>query len=268
MNDSSPQQLFRAFLPQLTTARDKVFELSSLLMLHQSAAQSLVSLWFESLNTTSEDKKRQALLYVMNDVVIKTARGSDQPPDYLQAFSEVMDSVIACLVVGRNELLLEEVRQMVLVWEDEKNSVFAPLYMSRLKGKVAEAISTVLDEKSGASVMQNFDLTRMIRKVEIDREALEPLAEKVEKLSHYSTHPRRLPSNSHSEPSKLHDLRISLQEFQEKCECQLAAGSSALLSLCQELQTQYLVYNAYEARALRLSCSLSKDLIDKGDRPS
>ena len=268
MDSSTPHQLFRTLLPQLTTARDKVFELSGLLMQHHSAAQSLVTLWFETLNTTSEDKKRQALLYVMNDVVIKTARGSDQQTDYLQAFSEVMDNVIACLVVGRNELLLEEVRQMVLVWEDEKNGVFAPQYTSRLKVRVVEAIGAVLDEKSGAHVIQNFELTRMMRKIETDREALEPLAEKVEKLSHYSTHPRRLPSTPHSEPEKLKDLRTSLLQFQDKCERQLSERTSALLTLCEELQTQYQVYNDYEARAQDLSSSIdSKDLIDKGSRP-
>lgn len=269
MDSSSPQTLFTSLLPQLTTARDKVFELSGLLMRHQPAAQSLVSLWFEALNTTVEDKKRQALLYVMNDVVIKTARSSDQQTEYLQAFSEVMDNVIACLVVGKNELLLEEVRQMVLVWEDEKNGVFAPQYTSRLKGRVAEAINAVLDEKSGANAIQNFELTRRLRKIEGDREALEPLAEKVEKLSHYSTHPRRLPSNSHSEPEKLRDLRTSLLQFQEKCERQLAERSSALLSLSQELQSQYEVYNSFETRALELYTSIdSKDSLAQGSRPA
>ena len=268
MDSSSPHTLFRSLLPQLTTARDKVFELSGLLMQHQSVAQSLVSLWFEALNTTNEEKKRQALLYVMNDVVIKTARGSDQQIEYLQAYSEVMDNVIACLVVGRNELLLEEVRQMVLVWEDEKNSVFAPQYTSRLKGKVAEAITAVLDEKSGAHAIQNFELTRVLRKIEGEREALEPLAEKVEKLSHYSTHPKRMPSNPYSEPEKLRDLRTSLLQFQDKCERQLAERTSALVRLSQELQSQYEVYNSFETREQELYTSIdSKDLLAQGNRP-
>lgn len=262
-------QLFQSLLPQLTTARDKVFQLSGLLMQHHTAARTLVSLWFDALNSTHDDKKRQALLYVMNDVIIKTSRSSEQQTEYLQAFSEVMDNVIACLVVGRNELLLEEVRQMVLVWEDGKNCVFAPQYTNHLKLKVTEAISTVLDEKSGAHVIQNFEVTRLLRKIEDDRDALEPLAEKVEKLSQYSTHPRRMPSKFHSEPEKLKDLRICLQQFQEKCERQLTERTAALLRLSQELQSQYQVYNSFETRAQELSSSIdSKDSLDQGNRRS
>lgn len=269
MDLRTPQHLFQSLLPQLTTARDKVFELSGLLMQHHTAAPALVSLWFDTLNATSDDKKRQALLYVMNDVVIKTSRSSEQQTEYLQAFSDVLDNVIACLVVGKNELLLEEVRQMVLVWEDGKNCVFAPQYTSRLKAKVAEAISAVLDEKSGASVIQNFELTEMLRKVEGSRASLEPLAAKVEKLSQYSTHPRRMPSNSHAEPEKLRDLRASIQQFQEKCERLLAERTSALLRLSQELQVQYEIYNSFETRAQELYASIdSKDSLDQDKRRS
>jgi len=268
MDPRAPQQLFQALLPHLTTARDKVFELSALLMQHHTAAPALVTLWFETLNSTQDDKKRQALLYVMNDVVIKTSRASEQT-EYLQAFSEVMDNVIACLVVGKNELLLEEVRQMVLVWEDGKNCVFAPQYTGRLKVKIAEAITAVLDEKSGASVIQNFELTQLLRKIESNRDSLEPLAEKVEKLSQYSTHPRRLPSKSHLEPEKLRELRTCLQHFQEKCERLLTERTSALLRLSQELQSQYEVYNAFEVRTQELYTSIdSKDCLAQGNRPS
>lgn len=268
MDSRVPQQLFLSLFTHLTTARDKVFELSALLMQHHAVAADLVALWFETLNTTQDDKKRQALLYVMNDVVIKTSRASEQT-EYLQAFSEVMDNVIACLVVGKNELLLEEVRQMVLVWEDSKNCVFAPQYTGRLKMKIAEAISAVLDEKSGANVIQNFELTQLLRKIEGNRDSLEPLAEKVEKLSQYSTHPRRLPSKSHTEPEKMRELRTCLQQFQEKCERLLADRTSALLRLSQELQSQYEVYNSFEVRVQELYTSIdSKDSLAQGNRPS
>lgn len=260
----SPEQHFNSLLPHLTTARDKIFEMSGVLMQYHMHAPALVALWFQELNSCKDEKKRQALLYVMNDVIIKTSRTSDTRTEFLQAFSEVMDNVIACLVVGKNELLLEEVRKMVLVWEDSKNCIFAPQYTNHLKTKIMEAISTVLDEKSGAHVIQNFELTRTLRKIEVEHEALEPIAEKVEKLSHYAAHPRRMPSKPHSEPEKLKELRTHLQQYKEKCEKQLAERTAALLQLCKELQAQYQVYNSFVDREQELGLNIeSKSMRDQ-----
>ena len=261
------EQHFLSLLPHLTTARDKIFEMSGVMLQYHVHAPALVGLWFQELNSTKDEKKRQGLLYVMNDVIIKTSRGNDAQTEYLQAFSEVMDNVIACLVVGKNELLLEEVRKMVLVWEDSKNCIFAPQYTSHLKTKIMEAINTVLDEKSGAHVIQNFELTRMLRKIEVEHEALEPIAEKVEKLSHYATHPRRMPSNSHSEPEKMKELRTHLLQYKEKCERQLAERTAALLQLCKELQTHYEVYNSFVDREQELGLNIdSKSMRDQQDK--
>jgi hypothetical protein len=227
---------------------------------HHASAQSLVALWFQELNSTKDEKKRQGLLYVMNDVIIKTSRNSETQMEYLQAFSEVMDNVIASLVVGKNELLLEEIRKMVLVWEDSKNCIFAPQYTSHLKTKIMEAINTVLDEKSGAHVIQNFELTRLLRKIEIEHEGLEPIAEKVEKLSHYSNHPRRMHSKCYAEPEKLKELKVQLQQYKDRCEKQLADRTAALMLLARELQSQYDMYNSFMGREQELSLNIdSKD---------
>lgn len=248
MENAAVEQTFRSLAAGLSTARDKVMELSSLMLQWHRYAPKFVSLWLDSLIALREDKKRQGLLYVMNDVVIKTCRGGDT--GYLQAFPEIMDEVIECLVEGGNELLLEELRKMVLLWEDSTNSIFATQYTSALRGKIMTAITTVMEEKSGTSVIQAFELTRSLRSIELAHEAMEPVAETCEKLSRYVSH--RSHSTSHIEPEKTKELRANLIQYVSKCEQELKDRSAALIHLATELQTQYEIYNRYEDRARSL----------------
>ena len=248
MESAAVEHSFRSLAAGLSTARDKVMELSSLMLQWHNHAPKFVSLWLDSLLALDEDKKRQGLLYVMNDVVIKTSRGGDA--EYLQAFPAVMDEVIDCLVAGGNELLLEELRKMVLLWEDSKNCIFAPQYTATLRGKIMTAITTVMEEKSGASVIQASELTRSLRSIELAHEAMEPVAETCEKLSRYASH--RSTSTSSLEPDKVKELRTSLIQYVSKCEQELKDRSAALMRLATELQSQYEVYNRYESRVYSL----------------
>lgn len=244
MENAAAEQTFRSLAGGVSTARDKVMELSSFMLQWHMHASEFVRFWLDSLSSVQEDKKRQGLLYVMNDVIIKTAR-SDHA-EYLQAFPEVMDDVINCLVQSGNELLLEELRKMVFLWEDSKNCIFAGQYTSQLRSKIMIAISAVMEDKSGAGVIQTFELTRSLRSIELAHEAMEPIAEACEKLARYAHH--RSHSTSHSEPEKTKELRSNLIQYVSKCEQELKDRSAALLRLASELQAQYEVYNNYEVR--------------------
>lgn len=226
-------ETFETLVPTLTTARDKVYEVSSLFLAHPKSARALVAAWLHALTSTQDDRKRQSLLYVLNDVVVKSSRGPDS--EYLQAFSEVMDGVIGALAAVRQELLLEELRKMALVWEDCR--VFAAPYTLALKTRIMEAISSVLDEKSGAHAIQTYDLTRFLRKIE--QEAVEHNTEKLLR-KHYA------------EGDK--EVRTALALVRDKCERQLADRTAAVMMLSRELRKQFEEYNRVDDQGVtRLS---------------
>ena len=223
---------FEAMVDTLTTAREKVFEAASLFLSNAKQAREMVAAWFRVLAAVQDDRKRVSLLYVMNDVVIKTSRSQDS--DYLQAFSEAMDSVIVCLAAARQELLLEELRKMVLVWEDGK--IFAQQYAGTLKSRIMEAIGNVLDEKSGAHAVQTYDLTRFLKQIEVETEAVETAGDK---LTHFLTHPKKQLSTLHTEPEKLKEVKISLAQYREKCEKQVSDRTVAVMMLAREMRRQF-----------------------------
>ena len=102
-------------LISLSTAKDKIFEISNIMLAHQSNfSKQMVSLWFKEFSSLKEEKKKLAMLFVMNDSLIKSIRDS-KGDEYLKEFPLVMNDIIQVLIEYKSEYLLEELRKIIMV---------------------------------------------------------------------------------------------------------------------------------------------------------
>lgn len=224
----------QALMVSLTPAKDQVCALAQVML--QCPAASAVPAWLQELGS-AEERKRLGLLFVMNEVMLRTAQSTDM--QYLQAFAEILDRTIETLAKEKQEKLLEELRKMVLVWED--NRIFSLQFSTDLKTKLLTALNTVLDERSGAHLVQTFPVTRLLRQIEQAGEGLEPIDQKVKGLAQFLSQPRK--RNSQSDTEKVRELGANLKQYREQCERHLAAHITAIMLLTRELQAQYALYS-------------------------
>lgn len=104
--------MFTAALQEISTAKEKIFELSSLMLRHQqSDGASLVSLWLAYFKKCRGSPKKLALLFLMNDVLMKSVGESAQV--YLQEFSKVLEEVIEHLQRDKSKELLHELEKII-----------------------------------------------------------------------------------------------------------------------------------------------------------
>ena len=109
-------------LKSLSTAKDKIFEISSVMINHKTNySASLVSVWLKEFQSLKDEKKRLAMLFVMNDAIIKSSKES-RGDEYVKEFPKVIGDVIQSLADFKSEFLLEELRKIVMVW---KHCLFA-----------------------------------------------------------------------------------------------------------------------------------------------
>ena len=224
----------QTLIHSLTPAKDQVCAFAQVTL--QCQASSVVPIWLQEFSS-SEERKRLSLLFVMNEVILRTAQSTDM--QYLQAFAEVLEPTIEALMREKQDKLMEELRKMVLVWED--NRIFSLQFSTDLRTKLLIAINTVLDERSGAHLVQTFPVTRLLREIEQAGEALEPIDQKVKGLSQFLSQPRKC--KFHSDPGKMKEMCCNLKAYREQCERQLAAHITAIMLLTKELQAQYALYS-------------------------
>ena len=106
---------FLESLKGLSTAKDKIFEISNLMISHQStSAKKLTTLWLKEFQSLKEEKKRSAMLFVMNDTLLKSIRDT-RGEEYLKEFPLIMNDLIQSLIDFKSEYLLEELRKIIMV---------------------------------------------------------------------------------------------------------------------------------------------------------
>jgi hypothetical protein len=223
-------------LKSLSTAKDKIFEISSIMLNHQSShAEELVALWLKEFNSLKDERKRLAMLFVMNDAIIKSSKET-RTDEYVKEFPKVMQDIIHSLVEFKSELMLEEFRKIVMVWENPAAMLYVPQYTSQLKADIQEGINAIQDDRTGASVIQEFMITKRLKELENKHEANLELAKRVEALT--------------EKPIALKDLGISnfIEDYREKCEDELVERSEILLELGEMLEKEYKIYCGFNER--------------------
>lgn len=119
------------------------------------------------------------MLYVMNEVILKNSNPG-VGDEYLQAFSRFHPDIIENLIAYKSEELIELFRQLINIWEG--NSLYIKDYTQRLKSHVQEAQNAVINERSGASVIQKFDITAKLEALEQIRKSNAVLSEKADNV--------------------------------------------------------------------------------------
>jgi hypothetical protein len=220
----------------ISTAKDKIFEISSIMLNYQSShAGQIVSLWLKEFNSQKDERKRLGLLFVMNDAIIKSSKES-RSDEYVKEFPKIMQDIIHSLVEFKSELLLEEFRKIVMIWENPAAMLYVPQYTSQLKAEIQEGINAIQDDRTGASVIQEFTITKRLKELENKHEANLELAKRVEALT--------------EKPLAFKDLGITnfIEEYREKCEDELVERSEILLELGDLLEKEYKIYCGFNER--------------------
>ena len=231
-------------LKSLSTAKDKIFEISSVMINHKANySASLVSVWLKEFQSLKDEKKRLAMLFVMNDAIIKSSKES-RGDEYVKEFPKVIGDVIHSLVDFKSELLLEEFRKIVMVWENPASLLYVPQYTSQLKADIQEGINAIQDDRTGASVIQEFPITKKLKDLENKHEANLELAKRVEGLT--------------DKPSawKLPEIMNFIEDYKEKCEDELVERSEILLELADLLEKEHKLYSTYSERIEEIKNSL------------
>jgi hypothetical protein len=220
---------FLSSLVDLSTAKEKVFEVATIMCDHQKTHASIFTqLWMTHLSKAKDERRKLAMLYVMNEVVFRSSRAGKE--EYLKAFSEHMDDVVAVLSQSKSEGLLDELRQIVLVWEDPDNTIFIPTFTSKLRSDIERAKNFVIDERTGANIVQQFDLTRRLAALEAKNEEHRYLREHIDDI---------LEAGRASG-----DLEGYLEDFKVKCEDQLIERSNLIVELSKLLEAEVLDYTS------------------------
>lgn len=220
----------------LSTAKDKIFEISNLMLSHQAAhAKQIVSLWLKEFQSLKEEKKKLAMLFVMNDAIMKCSRDS-RGDEYLKEFPNIMHEILQLLVDFKSEYLLEELRKIVMVWEKPGALIYVSQYTTQLKSDIQDAINAVQDDRTGASVIQEFEITKKLSALENKHEANLEMAKRVEGLT-----------------EKIHAFKRSeilalIEDYKEKCEEELIERSGILLELGELLEREYAIYCGFNER--------------------
>lgn len=221
---------FLSSLVDLSTTKEKIFEVAGIMIDHQKThASSFTQLWLSHLSKARDERRKQAMLYVMNEVVFRSSRAG-KGEEYLKAFSEVMDEVVTTLTQSKSEALLDELRKIVLVWEDPENTIFIPTFTSKLRSDIERAKNSVIDERTGANIVQQFDLTRRLAALETKGEEHRYMLEHIDNI---------LEAGRASG-----DLDGYLQEFRVKCEDQLVERSNLIIELSRMLEAEVQSYSS------------------------
>jgi hypothetical protein len=217
---------FLSSLVDLSTTKEKVYEVADIMCDHQHThAATFTQLWLANLNKTKDERKKLAMLYVMNEVIIRNSRAG-KGEEYLKAFSDLMDEVLSALTQCRSEALFDELRQIVLLWEDPENTVFIPTFTSKLRSDIERAKNFIIDERTGANIVQQFDLTQRLAALETKSEEQRYLREQVDDIV---------------EAGKASgDLEGYLQAYKQKCEDQLVERSNLIIELSKLLESEVL----------------------------
>lgn len=212
-----PSTAIQSVMQGLTPAREQVYALAQVMM--ECQAGQGVQVWCQEFQG-GEERKRLSLLFVMNEVMVKTALTTDM--QFLQAFAEVMEEVVETLKRDKQDRLLEELRKMSLVWEDTR--IFSQQFSRHLKTLILQALNTVLDENSEAHLVQTFPLTRLLREIEQAGEGIEPIGQKVKDVDQFLSLTRK-------RPEKLREMKGNLGKYREQCIRNLAAHVTAITLL-------------------------------------
>ena len=228
---------FLESLKGLSTAKDKIFEISNLMISHQStSAKKLTTLWLKEFQSLKEEKKRSAMLFVMNDTLLKSIRDT-RGEEYLKEFPLIMNDLIQSLIDFKSEYLLEELRKIIMVWEKPGTLLYVSQYTFLLKANIQDAINAVQDDRTGASVIQEFEITNKLSALEIKHEANLELAKRVEGLT-----------EKH--------LTSQLEDYKEKFEEELVERSNILIELAELLEKEYKIYTDFPERLEEIKNSL------------
>jgi hypothetical protein len=229
----------------LSTAKDKIFEISNLMLSHSSSAKKLIYLWLKEFQSLREEKKRLALLFVMNDAIMKSAREA-RGEEYLKEFPQVMGDVLHSLIDFKSEYLLEELRKIVMVWEKPGALIYVSQYTSQLKNDIQDAINAVQDDRTGASVIQEFEITKKLNALECKHEMNLELAKRVEGLT--------------EKTAAWRDAEIMglVEDYREKCEEELVERSILLLELGELLENEYKVYCEFNGKIAEIKNSIDE----------
>lgn len=231
--EGEAEQALLSTLQGLSTAKDKIFEISRIMIAFQkSSAREMVNTWLREFINYKDDKKKLALLYVMNDVMLKSS-SENRGEEYLHEFSQIMDDIIAHLTEARLDSILEEMRRIVMVWEEPKTSIFVPQYTARLRAQIHDAVNQVLDDKSGASVIHNFEMTQMLASIEGRNENIRNLSKRLDHICAMLDHPQQKDRWNFTDSKQL------LEDFRGKCEQEILERTKALMYLSSLVQEEY-----------------------------
>lgn len=223
---------FSSSILSISTAKDKVLEISGIMLENQESSSSiLTSLWLEEFIKQKETKKKTAFLYVMNDLL---HRGVKEGNQYLSEFSNIFEDIIRHLVDIMSESLLEELRQIVCIWERPDKLIYIPEFISQIKESIQAGIYSVIDKKTGIELIQLFEVTQKLASAECLTESNLKQAEKIDSIL--------LHQKKHSKWTN-DEIRDILKSFQEKCEDELVERSNLLMDLSYMLQDQYEKYS-------------------------
>ena len=206
-----------------------------MLSLQSSHACEIVSLWLKEFNSQKDEKKRLGLLFLMNDTIIKSSKES-RSEEYLKEFPKIIQEIIHSLVEFKSELLLEEFRKIVMIWENPATTLYVPQYTSQLKAEIQEGINAIQDDRTGASVIQEFTITKRLQDLENKHEANLEIAKRVESLT--------------EKPFEYKSLGITsfIEDYREQCEDEVVERSEILLELGDLLEREYKIYCGFNER--------------------
>ena len=183
------------------------------------------------------------MLFVMNDALLKSIRDT-RGDEYMKEFPLIMNDVIQSLVEFKNEFLLEELRKIIMVWEKPGTLLYVSQYTSQLKVNIQDAINAVQDDRTGASVIQEFEVTKKLNALEAKHEANLELAKRVEAITDKSLSWRKS------------EIISQLEEYREKCEDELVERSNVLVELAELLEAEYALYASFPERLEEIKRSL------------
>lgn len=224
---------FLESLHGLSKARDKVYEISNTMLSFKNNARQLVAIWLREFKTNNDENKRAALLYIMNDVLIKSAINGNTEI-YLKEFTTLFDDILKTMIEARSESLIEEFRKIVMVWEKPETQIFVPQFTAQLKISISEAVNQIQDDKSGASVIQEFELTRKLASLESKHEENLELAKQLDSLCKVIDQSTVAWNTS--------EIKSQLFELRAKCEVELIERSSLMMEMSELLEEEYQKY--------------------------
>jgi hypothetical protein len=108
------------------------------------------------------------MLYVMNEVIIKN-ESPGVGDEYLQAFSKVHSDVIENLVQCKSDELVNLFQQLVQIWDSK--SLYIKDYIKRLNEHLRDALNAILNERTGATVIQQFEITKQLEALEYQKKS-------------------------------------------------------------------------------------------------